>query len=324
MSRPLLEVKNLEIQLKISNKGTVKAVDRVSFTLNAGQTLGIVGESGCGKSLTVSSILGLLPQGTGRISGGQILYDGVDLAGLGSRQMREIRGKHISMIFQEPMTSLNPVYTIEKQLTEMLRAHSRITRKQAYEKGLELLGMVGIPAAAERMKAFPHQLSGGMRQRVMIAMAVSSGPRILIADEPTTALDVTIQAQILELMKELNQNLKTSILLITHDMGVIWEIADHVAVMYAGRIIEYAPVKELFTNPLHPYTRGLLRSIPRLDGEIKDLYSIEGTVPPLGDMPKGCRFSGRCPDCMERCKTQEPPPVEEGTHEVSCWKYVNV
>ena len=324
MGRPLLEVKDLEIELKLSGKEIVKAVEGVNFTLNAGQTLGIVGESGCGKSLTVSSILGLLPQGTGRISKGQILYDGADLAGRTNRQMREIRGKHISMIFQEPMTSLNPVYTIEKQITEMLRAHSRITRKQAYEKGLKLLDMVGIPAAAERMKAYPHQLSGGMRQRVMIAMAVSSNPRILIADEPTTALDVTIQAQILELMKELSHNMKTSILLITHDMGVISEIADHVAVMYAGKIIEYAPVKELFSNPLHPYTRGLLKSIPRMDKEIKDLYSIEGTVPSFRDMPKGCRFSGRCPDCMERCSTKEPPAITEGDHEISCWKYINL
>lgn len=323
MSIPLLEVKGLEIELRISGKATVKAIENVSFTLNPGQTLGIVGESGCGKSLTVSSILGLLPQGAGRITGGQILFDGTDLAGLSNRQLRKFRGKHISMIFQEPMTSLNPVHTIQKQMTEMLRCHSKISKKEAYNKGAELLEMVGIPAAKERMKDYPHQLSGGMRQRVMIAMAVSSEPRILIADEPTTALDVTIQAQILELMRDLNKRMKTSILLITHDMGVISETADDVAVMYAGRVIEYASVRELFLNPLHPYTVGLLKSIPRVDRETEDLYTIEGTVPPLNAMPKGCRFSNRCPECMEQCKTREPPVMRIDSHEIVCWKYVN-
>lgn len=323
MSIPLLEVKGLEIELRISGKETVKAIENVSFTLNPGQTLGIVGESGCGKSLTVSSILGLLPQGAGRITGGQILFDGTDLAGLSNRQLRKFRGKHISMIFQEPMTSLNPVHTIQKQMTEMLRCHSKISKKEAYKKGAELLEMVGIPAAKERMKDYPHQLSGGMRQRVMIAMAVSSEPRILIADEPTTALDVTIQAQILELMRDLNKRMKTSILLITHDMGVISETADDVAVMYAGRVIEYASVRELFLNPLHPYTVGLLKSIPRVDRETEDLYTIEGTVPPLNAMPKGCRFSNRCPECMEQCKTREPPVMRIDSHEIVCWKYVN-
>lgn len=322
MAERLLEVKNLRINFILENKQQVSATEAVSFSLDKHSTLGIVGESGCGKSVTASSILGLLPKGVGYVAEGEILLEGRDISKYTSKQMMNIRGKEISMIFQEPMTSLNPVYRIEKQMVEMLRAHNpRLPRQQAHQRCVEMLTKVGIPAPEQRLREYPHQLSGGMRQRVMIAMALSTNPKLLIADEPTTALDVTIQAQIMELMAELKEQMDTSIMLITHDMGVIAEVADYVLVMYAGRVVEYAAVKDLFLNPLHPYTQGLLKAIPRLDQDTEELYTIEGTVPSLTEMPEGCRFSNRCPYAKERCREAVPPTVTMDGHQVACWKY---
>jgi peptide/nickel transport system ATP-binding protein/oligopeptide transport system ATP-binding protein len=321
MAETLLEVKDLQIDFTVAKNQRLTAVQGISFTIEKGQTLGVVGESGCGKSVTASAILGLLPAGVGRIAAGQILFGDRDLAKLGNREMREIRGKHISMIFQEPMTSLNPVHTIEKQMTEALLAHQKVSSREAYNTVLGMLAKVEIPAPESRMREYPHQLSGGMRQRVMIAMALLASPELLIADEHTPALDVTIQAQILELMIDIKKNMNTAILLITHDMGVVAQMADAVMVMYAGKIVESAPVRELFQHPLHSYTEGLLKSIPRLDRDIGELHTIEGTVPPLSDMPSGCRFSTRCDFCFEKCRKTEPPAITRGAHQVSCWRY---
>jgi peptide/nickel transport system ATP-binding protein/oligopeptide transport system ATP-binding protein len=323
MAETLLEVKDLQIDFTLAKHRRLTAVQGISFVIEKGRTLGVVGESGCGKSVTALAILGLLPVGIGRISAGQILLDGRDLAKLNNREMRDIRGKHISMIFQEPMTSLNPVHTIGKQMIEALRAHRKVSSREAYQTVLNMLSKVEIPAPETRIQEYPHQLSGGMRQRVMIAMALLASPELLIADEPTTALDVTIQAQILELMMDIKRNMNTTILLITHDMGVVAKMADAVMVMYAGKIVESAPVRELFQHPLHPYTEGLLKSIPRLDRDIGELHTIEGTVPPLSDMPPGCRFSTRCGVCAEKCRQVEPPTISRGIHQVSCWRYTN-
>ncbi len=324
MGEPLLEVKDLRVNFILENKQVVSATEHVSFSIDKKSTLGIVGESGCGKSVTASSILGLLPKGSGYIAEGEILLEGKDISKYTPKQMMDIRGKEISMIFQEPMTSLNPVYKIEKQMTEMLKAHNpKITRQAAHARCVEMLTKVGIPAPEQRLKEYPHQLSGGMRQRVMIAMALSTNPKLLIADEPTTALDVTIQAQIMELMGELKEQMDTSIMLITHDMGVIAEVADYVLVMYAGRVAEYAPVKELFLKPLHPYTQGLLKAIPRLDQDTSELFTIEGSVPSLTEMPDGCRFCNRCPYATEKCKQTAPPVVEKEGHQVACWQYAD-
>ena len=323
MSEPLLQVKNLRINFRLENKQVVSATEGVNFSLDKKTTLGIVGESGCGKSVTASSILGLLPKGVGYVAEGEILLEGRDISKYNAKQMMDVRGKEISMIFQEPMTSLNPVYRIETQMQEMLKAHNpKITKAEAHARCVEMLTKVGIPAPEQRLREYPHQLSGGMRQRVMIAMALSTNPKLLIADEPTTALDVTIQAQIMELMAELKEQMDTSIMLITHDMGVIAEVADYVLVMYAGRVVEYADVKELFLHPLHPYTQGLLKAIPRLDQDTEDLYTIEGSVPSLTEMPSGCRFCNRCPYATEKCHAAQPPMQEENGHQVACWKYV--
>jgi peptide/nickel transport system ATP-binding protein/oligopeptide transport system ATP-binding protein len=320
---PLLEVKNLQVDFSISKKQRVTAVQGISFTLERGQTLGVVGESGCGKTVTASAIVGLLPMGLGKVTAGQILMEGRDIAGKSNREMRAIRGRHISMIFQEPMSSLNPVHKIGAQMTEALRAHRKVSGPEAYRMVVEMLEKVEIPAPERRFREYPHQLSGGMRQRVMIAMALLASPELLIADEPTTALDVTIQAQILELMMDIKRQMNTAILLITHDMGIVAEMADTVMVMYAGKIMEYAPVRELFRRPLHPYTEGLLKSIPRPDQDAEELYTIEGTVPSLADMPPGCRFSARCTLCTDQCRRMEPPVFTRGNRQISCWRWAD-
>lgn len=317
----LLEVKDLKVEFKVGKNKTVTAVQNVNFSIDKGQTLGVVGESGCGKSVTANTILRLLPRETSIVSGGEILLEGKDISKISDKEMQAVRGSKISMIFQEPMTSLNPVYTIGYQLVEMYRTNMKITKKEAWSRSVEMLKKVGIPAPEQRMKEFPHQLSGGMRQRVMIAMALSIKPELLIADEPTTALDVTVQAQVFDLMKKLQRELDTAILLITHDMGVVAEMSDYVMVMYAGEVVEYDSVQNIFNNPMHPYTVGLLKSIPRKDQDVEKLYTIEGTVPALGDMPEGCHFSTRCTQCMEKCRTQKPELLQNGSRKVRCWKY---
>ncbi len=319
---PLLSVEHLSTHFH-TDRGTLKAVDDVSFSLEAGKTLALVGESGCGKSVTALSIMRLIPVPRGRIASGRILFDGTDLLQISEAEMRHVRGNKISMIFQEPMTSLNPVFRVGDQIAEVLELHQKLSKKEAMDRAVELLRMVGIPSPETRIRDYPHQMSGGMRQRVMIAMALACHPRLLIADEPTTALDVTIQAQILELMDELRRTTGTAVLLITHDLGVVAETAEHVVVMYAGRVVEEAPVRELFHHPKHPYTQGLLRSIPSLaEDEKQRLEAIPGVVPSLLALPPGCAFHDRCGFAMERC-LQEDPPWEElkPKHGVRCWLY---
>lgn len=321
MSENLIEVKKLVTQFSGKN-GTVTAVDGVSFHIKKGETLGIVGESGCGKSVTSMSILRLIPPQSGKIASGEILFKGKDLTRLNQKEIRQIRGNEIAMIFQDSMTGLNPVMTIGKQLVETITAHSKMDKKQAWKRAEEMLMKVGIPSPAQRLKEYPHQLSGGMRQRVMIAMALSCNASLFIADEPTTALDVTIQAQILELMRELKEKENKSIMLITHDMGVVAEMADEVMVMYAGKEMEYGDVKSIFKHPLHPYTQGLLKSIPRLDqNSAERLFNIPGSVPDLSEMPKGCRFCTRCTQAQNECHEQEPGLYDIGGQKVRCWKY---
>jgi oligopeptide/dipeptide ABC transporter ATP-binding protein len=303
---PLLEVRNLQTQF-FTQDGVVKAVDGVSFHVNRGETLGIVGESGCGKSVTSLSVMRLIPNPPGKIAGGQILFDGEDLLGMSDEEMRHIRGNRIAMIFQDPMTSLNPVLTVGRQITESLELHLKLSKKEAHNRAGELLDMVGIPSASKRLDNYPHQFSGGMRQRVMIAMALSCNPELLIADEPTTALDVTIQAQILELINRLREELETAVIMITHDLGVVAGMTDRVTVMYAGKVVEEGPTKEIFANPRMPYTIGLLRSIPRLDEERgRKLNPIRGLPPSLIDLPQLCPFSPRCDYVQERCLTVTP------------------
>jgi len=304
-----------------THEGTIHAVNGVTFELDEGETLGIVGESGCGKSVTSLALMRLLPKPAGRIEGGSVRFDGQDLMAYSESEMRDLRGREIAMIFQDPMTSLNPVLTIEEQMVETIQAHKKVTKNDAVARAVELLAMVGIPQPETRLKAYPHQFSGGMRQRVMIAMALALAPKLLIADEPTTALDVTIQAQILDIMKRLVAERGTSIVLITHDMGVVADIADHVAVMYAGRIAEVAPVEVLFREAAHPYTALLLDSVPRLDVTPKArLATIEGTVPSPGEFASGCRFADRCPLATTHCVTHQPPLIEHGPgHRTACW-----
>ena len=321
MTENLIEVKKLVTQFSGKN-GTVTAVDGVSFSIKKGKTLGVVGESGCGKSVTSMSILRLIPSHSGKIASGEILFKGKDLTQITDKEMRQIRGNEIAMIFQDSMTGLNPVMTVGKQLVETITAHTTMEKKEAWEKAEEMLMKVGIPSPGQRLKEYPHQLSGGMRQRVMIAMALSCNAALFIADEPTTALDVTIQAQILELMRELKEKENKSIMLITHDMGVVAEMADDVMVMYAGKEMEYGGVKMIFREPLHPYTQGLLMSIPRLDQDSSErLFNIPGSVPDLNDMPKGCRFCTRCKFACDKCFEQEPDLYEVGDQKVRCWKY---
>jgi len=314
----LLEVKNLQTQFP-TRAGVVKAVDGVSFYLDRGELLGLVGESGCGKSMTALSIMRLVAE-PGKIVGGEILFDDKDLLKLSDSAMRQMRGDDIAMIFQDPMTSLNPVYTVGEQIAEALRLHRKLSRKQARLATIEAMREVAIPDPGRRVNDYPHQLSGGMRQRVMIAMALACNPRLLIADEPTTALDVTIQAQILELLDELRRQRDLAVLLITHDLGVVAEVADRVAVMYTGRIVEESPVNELFARPKHPYTEGLLRSVPKLTSEHvtrqERLQTIEGTVPRPTNLPKGCHFAPRCSHRMPRC-TEEQIPLYELAGDIS-------
>ena len=317
----LLEVKGLKTYFKDS-RGLVPAVDGVDFILHKGETLGIVGESGCGKSMTAMSILHLLPP-KGEIVDGSIQFKGQDITHLPPKEMARLRGKEIAMIFQEPMTSLNPVYTVGWQISEMILRHEPMTKKQAKEKAIEMLRLVNIPAPEKRVDEYPHELSGGMRQRVMIAMALSCNPELLIADEPTTALDVTIQAQILDLMRNLKKSLNTSIIMITHDLGVVAEMSDYVLVMYAGMVMEYSDVATLFQQPLHPYTQGLMKALPRLDDPQDKLYVIKGAVPSLYHLPAGCRFWPRCPYATERCKQEMPGLYQIGERKVRCFRYEN-
>ncbi len=319
MTETMLQVKDLKTYFYTS-EGVVPAVDGVSFQINKKETLGVVGESGCGKSVTSLSIMGLIPTPPGRIIAGEIFFDGQDLVRLNKEQMRKIRGSQISMIFQEPMSSLNPVHTVGRQISESIQLHEQVSRRQAFNKAVELLRQVGIPLPERRVKEYPHQLSGGMRQRVMIAIALSCNPRLLIADEPTTALDVTIQAQILELLKSLKQDLDMSIMIITHDLGVIAEMADRVLVMYGGRVVEEAGVRDIFKDPRHPYTWGLLESIPRIKDPRGTLHVIEGAVPNPSSFPSGCRFHPRCQYREEIC-SREAPPLREfnAGRRVSCW-----
>ena len=316
----LLEVRGLSTCFKVEG-GEFTAVDDISFSVQAGRTLGIVGESGCGKSVTSLSIMGLLAKGQGRIAAGSITFDGVDLTQLPAAGMRALRGNRIAMIFQEPMTSLNPAFTIGDQLIEGIRCHSDLGHQEAREHAIDMLRRVRIPSPERRIDDYPHKLSGGMRQRVMIAMALSSQPALLIADEPTTALDVTIQAQVLELMRTLREETGTAIMLITHDLGVIAELADEVVVMYSGRIVERASVARLFDQPQHPYTIGLLGSIPKLHLEQTRLAAIEGQVPTPNSGLQGCRFAPRCPFAEDHCRAAQPPLVDVGDgHEAACWK----
>ena len=323
MQELLLDIRGLRTQF-FTDDGLARAVDGVSYSLEKGETVGVVGESGCGKSVTALSILRLIPDPPGKIVDGEIIFEGTDLLHLSPADMRRIRGNDISMIFQEPMTSLNPVFTIGNQITEAVRLHQGLNKRDALAKAVEALKLVGIPVPERRVHEYPHQLSGGMRQRAMIAMALSCNPKVLIADEPTTALDVTIEAQILDLMRTLQDELGTAIIMITHDLGVIADIARKVVVMYAGKVVEQAPVEQIFGSPNHPYTQGLLRSLPRVDkdasGAKQRLQEIPGIVPSLLNLPAGCKFASRCPSVMPQCHEQEPSlePVAPN-HYSACW-----
>ena len=322
MKETLLEINNLQTYFR-TDEGVAKAVDGVDLKMPRGQTLGLVGESGCGKSVTALSIMRLIPNPPGRIVGGEIIFEGHDLLRLTKSEMRAFRGNTISMIFQEPMTALNPVYRVGSQMAEVIQLHQKVRKREAMDRALEMLCKVGIADPERRLKEYPHQISGGMRQRVLIAMALSSHPKLVIADEPTTALDVTIQAQILDLMNELKEEMGTSNLLITHDLGVIFEMAQWVAVMYAGKVVEYASLHDLFTRPLHPYTIGLMESIPHIDRPIppdRKLKTIPGMVPSLFDLVEGCSFRDRCEHAFDRCRYEEPQLIDvDSEHLVRCW-----
>lgn len=320
---PLLSVKNLHTVFYTSD-GRNPAVRGVSFDIMPGETLGVVGESGCGKSVTAFSVMGLIPYPPGKIEAGEVFFEGQDLLKKTGDEIRTIRGSKMSMIFQEPMTSLNPVYTVGDQISEVLEYHMDYSKEKGMEKAVSLLHSVGIPEPSRRVKQYPHEMSGGMRQRVMIAMALACDPKLLIADEPTTALDVTIQAQILELMKDLKTRTGTAIMLITHDLGVVAEMADRVAVMYLGRIVEEGTAKDIFHHPRHPYTLGLLHSIPRMGRTQEKLHVIPGAVPNPMFMPKGCPFNNRCDYATSECREHEPPATRDGTsHSVSCFHPVS-
>ena len=319
MDDPLLSVKELSTHF-FTSEGVVKAVNEVSYNLERGQTLGLVGESGSGKSVSALSLLRLIPNPPGKIVDGEVMFDGEDLLDVDDSRMREIRGNDIAMVFQEPMTSLNPVLTIGRQLTEAIELHLELNRSDANARAIELLNMVGIPAAEQRLFDYPHQFSGGMRQRVMIAMALSCDPKLLLADEPTTALDVTIQAQVLEVMARLSRELGTSVIVITHNLGVVARYADRVNVMYGGRIVESGDASEIYAHPKHAYTLGLLESVPRLDARTGRLIPIEGTPPDLTNLPPGCAFSPRCRFATDQCREERPDLVEfQPGHLVACW-----
>ena len=316
-SRPLLEVRNLRVEFN-TRRGTLTAIDDVSFEIAPGEVLGLVGESGAGKSITGTAIIGLL-EPPGRVAGGEIHLDGQRIDTLPAEQMRRIRGRQIGAIFQDPLTSLNPLYTIGRQITETIQTHLPMNARQARERAVELLAEVGIPAAERRIDHYPHQFSGGMRQRVVIALALCANPRLIIADEPTTALDVSIQAQIIQLLKKLCRDHGTAVMLVTHDMGVIAETADRVAVMYAGRLAEIGPVQEVIHHPKHPYSVGLMGSIPAIGQEVERLPQIEGSMPRLDAIPRGCAYNPRCPDVFERCRTQRPNLMPAGATRAACW-----
>ena len=322
---PLLRVHELVTSFR-TDRGVLRAVDQVTFDVPRASTVALVGESGCGKSVTALSILRLVTSPPGRIESGTVELEGRDLLQLPEREMRDVRGNVVSMIFQEPMTSLNPVYTAGWQIMEAIVLHQKKSRRQARERAIELLRLVGIPEPGVQVDAYPHQLSGGQRQRVMIAMALACEPKLLIADEPTTALDVTIQAQILELLRDLQERLSMSILLITHDLGVVAENAQHVVVMYAGRVVERGPARDIFARPMHPYTRGLLESVPQVrPGGSRRLRTIEGMVPDLRRLPSGCRFGDRCPMRVDRCTVEEPPLETVAPDRASrCWRATEV
>jgi peptide/nickel transport system ATP-binding protein/oligopeptide transport system ATP-binding protein len=320
--KPILKVKELDVAI-FTKTSRLPVVRDVSFTLAPGETLGLVGESGSGKSMTALAVMGLLTKPICRITGGQILFDQRDLTALTRREMQQVRGKSIAMVFQEPMTSLNPVLTIGYQIREAILCHEKISIRDAKERSIELLQKVGIPLPEQRLHEYPHQLSGGMRQRVMISMALASHPQVLICDEPTTALDVTIQSQILDLITTLKAETKTGVLLITHDMGIIGEMSNRVLVMYAGTIMEYAQVEDLFQNPLHPYTIGLMTSIPRLTEERDTLAEIPGMVPSMDSLPAGCLFHDRCPFTRDICRMQMPPMSDWERRKIRCWQYTS-
>ena len=323
--QPLLAVENIKTHF-YTDRGRVTAVDGISFHLNAGEIIGVVGESGCGKSVMSQSIMRLFDEKNTVEYEGKVLFEGEDLLKLSRTNMRKVRGNDISMIFQDPLSSLNPVYTIGDQIREAILLHQKISKKEAYAKAIDMLRLTGIPSPEQRVNEYPHQLSGGMQQRVMIAMALSCQPKLLIADEPTTALDVTIQAQILDLIVNLNQELGMGVLFITHDLGVVAEICSKVMVMYLGQIVEEIDTESLFTKPLHPYTQGLIKSIPQLEGDrSQELHVIEGTVPSLNNVPKGCRFAARCPFADDLCREAEPAlRVYQGDHKVRCWHYEKI
>ncbi|MCL2549032.1 MAG: ABC transporter ATP-binding protein [Symbiobacteriaceae bacterium] len=321
MAAQLLEVRGLTTYFFTSD-GTIRAVDEVSFSVAEGETLALVGESGCGKSVTSLSVMRLLPTPPGKIVSGEVIFKGHDLLQLTENEMQRVRGNEISMVFQEPMTSLNPVYSVGYQIAECIQVHQKMSRRASEQMAIDMLKLTGIPSAERRAREFPHQLSGGMRQRVMIAMALACNPSLLIADEPTTALDVTVQAQILDLLRKLKDELGMAILLITHDLGVVAEMAERVAVMYAGRLVEEGKVGDLFASPLHPYTEGLLSSIPRMDQVSEKLNVIKGSVPNPAHLPAGCRFAPRCPYAWDRCYSDEPAIETINTRKVACWRRV--
>ena len=317
---PLLEVENLTVEIP-TRRGTLRALDQVSFSIAAGEILGVVGESGAGKSITGAAIIGLL-QPPGRIAGGTIRLEGDRIDTLPAERMRRIRGRHIGTIFQDPLTTLNPLYTIGRQLTETIRTHLPLSESDARKRAIGWLEQVGIPAAAQRIDAYPHEFSGGMRQRVVIALALCAEPRLVVADEPTTALDVSVQAQIITLLKRITSEHGTAVMLITHDMGVIAETADRIAVMYAGRIAEIGAVADVIRRPSHPYTKGLMGSIPSLEHRVERLRQIDGSMPRLDAIPPGCAFNPRCPDVFDRCRTERPALFPVGTSEAACWLHV--
>jgi len=317
--QPLLRVENLRVEFP-TRRGTLVAVDDISFHIDEGEVLGVVGESGAGKSLTGAAIIGLL-EPPGRVAGGRIIFDGKRIDNIGHEKMRRLRGDQIAMIFQDPLTSLNPLFTVGRQLTETIRTHVSIDARAARARAIELLEEVGIPAADSRVDQYPHQFSGGMRQRVVIALALAANPRLIIADEPTTALDVSIQAQIITLLKRLCREYGTSVMLVTHDMGVIAEAADRVAVMYAGRIVEIGPVQDVIKRGRHPYTHGLMSSIPVIRHDQEELIQIDGAMPRLTDIPSGCAFNPRCPKVFDYCRAERPELVDVGATRAACWLY---
>ncbi len=324
MKDPLLQVDNLAVEFQTEN-GIARALDGISFSVAPGEVMGLVGESGCGKSVTSLAILGLIPSPPGRVAGGRILFQGEDLLAKSEREMRRVRGRDIAMIFQEPMTALNPVFTVATQMGEVLRRHQGLSRRQARATAIDWLGKVGIPSPERRIDDYPHQLSGGMRQRVMIAMALSCEPKLIIADEPTTALDVTIQAQVLDEVVKLSEEFHTAMILITHDLGVVAESCQRACVMYCGQLIEEAPIEDLFAAPKHPYTAGLLASVPRVrESRLERLPTIAGMVPDLLSLPAGCRFAERCPHAQQDCRANQPPLQSgAGARRLACFHPVN-